>query len=35
MNGEQLVALLVEHGIGVRRTSHDVLTRADAAEIAD
>ena len=35
MNGEQLVALLVEHSIGVRRASHDVLTLADAAEVAD
>lgn len=25
MNGEQLVALLVEHDIGVQRTSHDLL----------
>jgi restriction system protein len=33
MNGEQLVALMVEHGIGVRRTSHAVLTLADAAEV--
>jgi restriction system protein len=33
MNGEQLVALLVEHSIGVRRASHDILTLADAAEV--
>jgi len=25
MNGKQLVSLLIEHGIGVRRTSHDIL----------
>jgi len=25
MNGEQLVSLLVENGIGVRRTSHDLI----------
>lgn len=25
MDGKQLVALLVEHGIGVRRTSHDLI----------
>ena len=25
MNGEQLVGLLVEHGIGVSRTAHDLL----------
>jgi restriction system protein len=25
MHGEQLVALLVEHDIGVRRTAHDLL----------
>lgn len=25
MNGEQLIALLVEHDIGVRRTTHDLI----------
>jgi restriction system protein len=28
MNGEQLVALLVEHDIGVRRTSHHLIELA-------
>jgi restriction system protein len=30
MNGAQLVALLVEHGIGVDRASHDLLSLSDA-----
>ena len=25
MNSEQVVALLVEHGIGVQRTTHDLI----------
>ena len=29
MNGEQLVALLVEHDIGVRRTTHDLIELGD------
>lgn len=32
MNGEQLVALLVEHNIGVQRTSHDLIELANPAE---
>jgi restriction system protein len=30
MNGQQLVALLVEHDIGVRREPHELLELADA-----
>jgi restriction system protein len=30
MNGDQLVALLVEHGIGIRRQSHDLIELGDA-----
>jgi restriction endonuclease Mrr len=33
MNGEQLAALLVEHDIGVQRTSHDLFELGEAAEV--
>jgi restriction system protein len=33
MNGEQLVTLLVENNIGVRRSSHDLIELADVAEV--
>jgi restriction system protein len=32
MNGEQLVGLLVENGLGVRRTSHDLIELAETEE---
>jgi len=32
MNGEQLVKLLVENGIGVRRTSHDLIELGEVEE---
>jgi restriction system protein len=32
MNGEQLVALLVEYDIGIRRTSYDVIELAESEE---
>ena len=32
MNGEQLVRLLVEHDIGMRRTAHELIELADESE---
>ncbi|MCO6043332.1 HTH domain-containing protein [Aeoliella sp. ICT_H6.2] len=32
MNGQQLVSLLIEHGIGVRRTTHDILALDELRE---
>ncbi len=32
MNGEQLVALLVEYDIGIRRTSYDVIELGESEE---
>jgi restriction system protein len=32
MNGTQLVTLLVEHGIGVRRTAHELIDVIDQEE---
>lgn len=32
MNGEQLVALLVEHEIGVRRESYELIELGEAEE---
>lgn len=33
MNGEQLVTLLIEHDIGVRRTRHDLIELGDSEEL--
>ncbi len=33
MNGEQLVALLVEHSIGVHHTSHDLIELSDSDDL--
>jgi hypothetical protein len=32
MHGEQLVTLLIEHDIGVRRTKHDLIELGDEDE---
>ena len=32
MNGDQLVTLLMEHDIGVRRTKHDLIELGDEEE---
>ena len=29
MNGEQFVALMIEHNIGVHRSSHDIIELGD------
>jgi len=34
MNGDELVALLVEHQIGVRRATHDLLEPQLTPELA-